>query len=458
MNNRTLSQRVERVSGMRFEQQLHMQQQLKLNTKAIQSLEVLQLPLVELETFLVEAFYENPFLEMEEAGHGQPPESETRPPVVRLHREERTGGTQTEAREPTSGALESFTDILDEQITAMKLEKDFAALCKYLIRCLDQRGYFSDDLYGLTESLSISEFDLNQAVYFIQSLEPTGVGARSLQECLVLQLAQSQHLCSETLKTVNEGLDLLARNRISDLARLLNTTHSRAEEVAGIIKSLNPIPSQGYYTGEEIQIAVPDAVVTLDEERRLCITINSGYYPKLTLNEAYGGLAKEAPEAREYLRTKKAEAESLIYAIERREQTLAKIMGWLCMEQDQFLLHGKGLRPLTLSDVASKLDLNPSTISRAIKGKYLVCPAGTFPLKALFSGGFETKQGTSVSTATIEQEIKQLVNAEMKTSPLSDEDITGALVAKGIEISRRTVAKYRERLGIPSSRGRRSGI
>ena len=455
-------------------------QQLKLNADIIQSLNILRMTLQELGEYVAQQICENPLLEIdtehavntaevfaepvEEAT--APAETENSPvadertddePIEVFTREIWRTGAQGEVDALSFASMEeTFSDVLNEQIGALQLEEDFAILCKYIVHCLDRRGYLETSPAEIAEDLGCPLFNVMQALYLVQNLQPYGVGARSLQECLVLQLVESPHFNANTIKLVNEGLPLLANNNIAAIAELLGVDKEQAEQACNVVRSLNPIPSSGYYTGEKNASIVPDAVVR-KEGGELAIVLNDSAVPRLELSRDYCAMLSETGEkdAKNYLRGKMADAKNLIKSVSDREKTVVRVLRQIIAMQPGFFEDGLVLKPMTMASVAEELGVHTSTVSRAVQGKYIVCAGGTLELRSLFSASMPNAEGEAVSASFIRQQIKRCIEAEDPAQPLSDEHLRSALQAMNIEAARRTVAKYREEMGIPSSRLRR---
>lgn len=459
-----------------FSMDQNQRQQLTLNAGILQSLEVLRMPLQELNDLVTESIYENPLLEIESQREDSnedfapvPLEEQDAPDT--LHPEERPenapldvemreiwkNGESREGLDPANlgGQEVSFTEMLDEQIGALRLEPDFAALCRYLVACLNRKGYLDEEPANIAEALGCPLFDVMQALYMLQSLQPPGVGARSLPECLVLQLVESNHFNEYTIRLVKEGLPLLAANDIPAIARLLGLTREEALKVCNIVRSLHPIPSQGYYTGEQDLSIIPDALIKKDESG-FVIVMNDTTVPRLELSREYCDmLAGADPAASSYLQDKLADAKQLIKAVGDREKTLTRILRKVVELQPDFFEDGVTLYPMSMASVAEALELSNSTVSRAVGGKYVICTAGTVELKTLFTAGVQNNQGETLSNSFIKLQLKKFIDGEDPKHPLSDEHLREALQVLNIDISRRTVAKYREAMEIPSSSRRR---
>lgn len=352
----------------------------------------------------------------------------------------------------------SFSDYLNEQLGQMKqLDGKTKALCSFLVGCLNSCGYLDGTLSELAEELHLPLFDLEQALFVVQSLEPAGVGARSLSECLLLQLVQSEDFNAVTLRLVRSGLELLAKRDMKALANLLEVSMIETQAAAQAIFRLNPIPSRGFYTESRVPYIVPEATLRCENER-IIIELNQSILPKVTLNQEYKALLKQedCKEAHLYLKEKVTQANALINNMEHRTDTLYRLLTAVVhLQPDYFLQHGN-LRPMTMQMVADALDVNVSTISRAVREKYILFNGQMLALRTLFTVPLQgTAQSEPVSAGFVRARIKQMIQAEDTSAPLSDQSLCEALADMNITISRRTVAKYRGELNIPSTSARR---
>jgi RNA polymerase sigma-54 factor len=356
---------------------------------------------------------------------------------------------------------ESLADYLSFQLVDFPLTKKQAAVCNYLIQSLDSRGWFTDDIDDVAKRLGISSFECTQMLYVIQSLDPPGIGARSLEECLILQLAASEHFNPYTIKIVRSCLELLADNNIPAIAKELNVSREDASGYCDAVRSLTPVPSRGYYTGSPDCYIVPDAKVTA-EHGGFKICMNDSLIPPLIMNDSYIKMASdtEDKELSSYLQKNLADAKALVADVENRQKTLFRLVECIVSLQPQFFRDGKTLRPMTMSEIADRLGFNVSTISRAVHDKYIVCAAGTVSLKSLFSSGYSGADGgeaeNALSSVVIKRQIVDMISKEPADAPLSDSALQEAFSHDGVKLSRRTIAKYRDELGIASSLKRRS--
>ena len=358
--------------------------------------------------------------------------------------------------ERRSRRCRSFSEYLEGQLgTIPYLDPRLRELCRYLIGCLNSAGYLDCPLTELAEELGVPLFEMEQALLAIQTLDPPGVGARDLSECLLLQLAQGKHFTEENIHLLRAGLPLLAEEDWDGLARLLGVSRERAKRDAEVIRGLNPIPSRSFASAERPVYLVPEATVSC-RDGEVIIKMERGSQPKVELNPYYCALLDSAEgETRDYLHRRMAEAHELISGLLSRERTLRQILGAIVKGQRDFFLKGAALAPLTMQQVAEELGLSTSTVSRAVKDKYLSFQGRSLALRSFFVAALPTGEG--VSPQTVQEHIRRFIAAEDPASPLSDEALREALANLGVNASRRTVAKYRGEMGIPSSAQRKRG-
>ncbi len=453
-----------------------------LNQSLRRSLEVLQLPQTELEHYLQEAALSNPLLELELPQDVRLPDPEQEPARALAEREADTweasdsesaavwdlpAGAVWEGRdgEDLTARLadpraqgENLTDALAEQLLHMpRLTDRLRRRCVYLIECLSENGFLEFDLADLAREQGAPLFDMEQALYIVQDLQPAGVGARSLTECLVLQLARTDHFNPHTLRLVQpDGLELLAKGDLPGIARLLGCSQADARQAAAAVRALNPRPAQGYGTGGALDCQIPEAVFRL-EDGRVRVELNSRLARRLALDEQNCALLQTAGSERDrqYLRAKKAEAQQLIRAVQERENTMVRLLRTLADCQRAYFVRREPLQPMTLTQLAERLGLSLSTVSRAVQGKSIQFEGRSIPLRRFFTSAITAADGASVSSESVRRHIARFIRAEDPQKPLSDEALRAALAAVQLPVSRRTVAKYREELGIPASSARR---
>ena len=474
---------------MQLEQKQTLSQKLVLTQTMRQSLDCLQLSAPELTEYVQEVALSNPLLDVQSPTYYETELPSEAAPAEREPLEVR----ETDSwRGVTSSGMEdvqdftafltrekTFRDHLTEQIGQMKLVDDeLLRLCRFLIDCLDERGYLDCPLDELAQECGCPLFDLEQALFVIQTLDPPGIGARDLTECLLLQLAQTSHFSASTVHLIRYGLPLLAQRDYKGLSALLELPERDAKAAAEVIRSLNPIPSNGFASQTPQPYTVPEAVIHRDGGR-LSVELYARRWRHLSCNQAYLSMIGSAAyhEAQDYLKQKKREAEELIAAVEGRDQLIQQIIEYIASTQRPHLLSGQPLQPMTMSDLAQALRVNVSTISRAIREKYILLDTKVVLLRSLFSARLETSSGMAVSAEYAKMQVKRIIDAEDKAAPLSDQAISEAmqgmgvpdddqtngmqrmavekLAEAGITLSRRTVASYRSQMGIPCTQKRK---
>lgn len=352
----------------------------------------------------------------------------------------------------------SLKDFLYDQVNCSIKDKSLKAIVEYMIESLDGKGYLDYPLEDICSDLKITEEEGQEALDILQRLEPDGIGARDLEECLEIQLSKKGLLDSNLEYIISNYLSHIADNKYMEISKELNITPKEAQDYGDIIKSLEPKPSRGYFTGEEVKFIVPDAFIrNIDGE--YIVIMNDGVVPRLTINQVYRNAIMQGKDkdVEGYVKDKVSSAMLLIKSIEQRKGTLLRILEEIVLRQNDYFSRGKNyLKPMTLKDIADTLELHESTVSRAIKDKYVLTSYGTVKIKDLFCSGLQTNsESEDVAVYNIKNKIKELIDAEDKKKPLSDQIICDKLNEENLNISRRTVAKYREEIGIKSSSKRK---
>lgn len=345
----------------------------------------------------------------------------------------------------------SFQEELMEQ--ARSVEEDPAVLeaLEFVIGSMDDSGILTAKVSDMA-LMSEKPFPVIQkAVELLRGLDPPGLGATSVKESLLLQLERKGRGKTLAAKILNKKWDLLLRRRIPEMARAFRVSPGEVEAAIAEIAELDPAPARRF--GEDTnQTVEPDVVVDRDENGEWQIVLNNDYVPRLRINPAYKRMLATGQvrgQDREYLRRQFRSGRFLISAIEQRQMTIEKIAWKLLEFQREFFEHGRAhLQPLTMNTVAESVGVHETTVSRAVAGKYMRTPHGLFEMKYFFTPGYQGEDGKSVSNKSIKDRIARIIEEEPASKPLSDQKIVGILKEEGIQIARRTVAKYREELGI----------
>lgn len=426
-----------------------------------QALVVLQLPVAELDTFIQQELLENPVLDVkehEEPGPEKPATVDEPPPWSWEHPGGGYGGGIARDDDDDPGLTQpapapTLAEHLYEQLRLTDVSPEERRAAAFLIGSLDDNGYLTLTLSEAAFAANIPEAVVNRALALVQSFDPVGVGARNLQECLLLQWQQLGLQNPLVPVLVERYLDDLAEGRITRIATELQVTPSEVQAAADMLRLLDPKPGRRFGREGEVRYLTPDVTVERVGDQ-FVVLVNDGMLPRLTLSPSYRALLQD-PDAKEFLERKVHSAVWLIKAIEQRRLTLYRVTESVVRQQRDFFRFGlRHLRPLTLREVADDIGMHESTVSRAVAGKYVQTPHGLFALKFFFSSGVEGSEG-GVSAEAVKRLIRDMIAGEDPRQPLSDQALTDALTRRGVQISRRTVAKYREEAGIPSSAKRR---
>lgn len=350
-------------------------------------------------------------------------------------------------------------EALLSQLRIAGLTDDEMEIAEYLVSELDGNGYITANSEDVAADLGVSADDVESIVEAIQRMEPPGIGARDVRECLQLQLERSGKAKSVEYEIAGSFLEELARNDAGAIAKALNIDEARAREAMAHVKKLNPRPGSTLLGAAAARV-IPDLIATVDR-RKVRIEINRAFLPRLEIYNPYANNEDIVadPEARKFLAENTAMAKGLLTNLKRREETLCKVTEYILKYQREAILTHKGnLKTLTIKDVARALDFHQSTISRAISNKYVQINDNVTPLRDLLTHGMADTNGGVVSKASVKDRIGALIRQEDQRAPLSDGRIQELLEREGFAIKRRTVAKYREELKIlPGHLRKRSG-
>ena len=448
-------------------------QKLILSKQMRESLKILQMPLPELQQKIEHEVLENPVLEYDESFNSSADDIQNESDniefaAIRLASE---GEKFQPCASPFSSLSEmaypsdvnwrapDFRSFLIRQVGELPISPSLEKICRYVIYCLDERGYLTCSAGEIANDLGLQSCKTAcEAIHIIQQMEPAGIGAYDLSECLILQLNRKKKIPKATFVIAKQYLNLLAKNKIKTIAQILGISVADAQKCCDIVRNLNPIPSRGYDTCTREKFIIPEVQVSKNAEGVFCVKSLRPNRKKLYINPYYLNLAKatENDETRNYLREKIRRASSLILEITNRKTTIVRIVESILKRQLPYFENGKTfLRPMSMKSIASDVGLNESTVSRAVQDKFILCPFGLVNLKSLFSSA-ASAHTAEISSVTIKEKIKEIIQKEKKEKPFSDEQIVSLLCQSNMEISRRTVAKYREELSIPSSSERKS--
>lgn len=487
---------------MRQGLQLKISQQLTMTPQLQQAIKLLQLSTLDLRQEIIEQLYSNPLLEIDEdnepATSGdvnqttseshqvqqaeqnseQTPEYEWNDEIPKdlpvdanwddvYSPPSATAGTGGEVNlEQVYQVTESFQGHLEWQLNLTPFSDRDREIANAFIDAIDSTGFISAELTDITAHINyddpeddLHEDELLAVLHRLQQFDPPGVFARSISECLSIQLnqlsAETEYLLAAKHLTESFLTDIAAM----DTTRLAKKAGLSSEECQGalaLIRSLNPRPGEAF-SSNDVEYIVPDAYVE-KVNGRWRVKLNDSNMPRLRINDSYSALIKRSDSSNDnqFLKDNLAEARWFLRSIESRNETLMRVAITIVELQQGFLDHGPvAMKPMVLSDIASKLELHESTISRVTTSKYLATPQGIFELKYFFSSHVGTAAGGECSSTAVCAILKEMISAEQPAKPLSDSKLTTLLEQQGIQVARRTVAKYRESLGIQSSSQRK---
>jgi len=465
-------------------QSMQMRQQLVMTQRLQQALKLLQVPTLELEQILRSELQGNPLLEEVEPEDELEAEDRLDREVSKL--EDKAREKQPEAQDEnrdwgdsweegfrgltnTQGYEEedelerplkyvpSGQETLSQQLQLAVPEGVERSIGEYIIGCLNEDGLLGCPVEEIAAYFEVDETAVEAVLRVVQGFDPPGVAARDIRECLLLQLeARGQSETQEALVIRNHFDDLINR-RFAEIARALKITPREVQEIAQRIGELDPRP--GLATGGEgARSVVPDLeVVKVNEDpEEYAVYLNDANLPRLRVSTAYENTDSRNEDTVKFIDEKKRHAEWVIKTIEQRRRTMIKVMEAIVDKQKDFFTKGAiAMRPLTLQQIASEIGMHESTVSRVTRQKYVQTPRGVFPLKFFFSAGLDSRGGDEVAAKAVKIMIQDIVAQENPTKPLSDKKIVDILQERGLKIARRTVAKYREQLGILSARMRK---
>ena len=482
------------MSGPGFNQSFHQRQtqQLVLAPQMRQSLKILQVAALDLRATVQEELQSNPTLEempmddvsLEKAagtGSDNPaPDRDQREEMDfskdfqvlekigqdwRDHMSDTGGvrqntGEDDERRQHFFDSLTSETSLqehLMQQAELTDCPPPVLEALRFLVGSLDDRGYLTATLSDLALLAHLSLETVQEAARLLKTFEPAGIGAENLSDCLLVQLTQKGREKSVAARIIRDHFDLLVRRRIPDLARKTGLAPEIIQEAIEEIGTLDPAPGRRF-ADDANRVVVADVSVEQDNGEWKII-LNQDYIPRLRLSNTYKELiakGKLTKAESDYLREKLRSGKFIINAIEQRQRTIERITREIIKHQGEFFAEGVSkLKPLTMTQIADIIGVHETTVSRALANKYIKTPHGVFAMKYFFTSGYQSDAGESVANTSVKEMIADIVAGEDPGKPLSDQEIVGLLEAKGLKIARRTVAKYREELGLLPSNLRR---
>ncbi len=488
---------LEQVLGQRQK----MRQEQIMAPQQLQSLEILTATLTEMEQKINQELEDNPTLEMVNSGldelagnpveESEPAESEDvtvrdddgservqeqnrlLENLIRLDENNRAvpsgpsfegGDEESEERHrhfwDSLVSEQSFEDFLYEQLgQTVRLDERTTFICREIIGSIDHTGYLRSHLADIATACQCSLEEAENALRIVQSFEPPGIAARDLRECLLLQLGRQERRNSLAWRIVDKHLPELGQNQLQKIARKMNLPMPELKAALAEIRQLRPHPASHISNAQPTEFVVPEVFVELDQNGEPQVRANQEHVPSLRISSYYLKLLKnpETPEeTKSYIREKITGSKQLLKMIEQREATIVRIARSLVKFQYDFFSKGiHHLVPLTMNQVAEGLGVHETTVSRAVANKYMMTPHGLYAFRFFFAAGYRDQNGEVVASQSIKQKIQELVSGENREQPLSDQQLSEKLKKDGYNLARRTIAKYREELAIPSSSLRR---
>ena len=353
----------------------------------------------------------------------------------------------------------TLMDHLVEQLYLAPLSNEEMQVGEYILGCINDDGYLTCEIDVISENCETTPESVEKVLAIVQRFDPVGIGARNLQECLLIQLMEKEPKDELAIRMLQECFEDFTNKRYEKIAKKLDISLPEVKRIMELVAKLNPKPGERYVSEAENYI-VPDVIVE-KEEGKFVVHLNDWNVPRLRINESYKQLLKNkdkvTKETRDYIRQRLESARWLINSIYQRRSTILRVMESILRHQKHFFEKGKEhLKPMILKDVADDVSLDISTVSRVTSGKYVQTDFGVYELKYFFSERLETADGEEVSNKLIKDRIKQIIDKENPKKPLNDQTISELLKDDGFIVARRTVAKYREQMMIPVARLRRT--
>ncbi len=459
-------------------QRPELRQKVTLSPQVYQGLNILAMPVVELQALVEAEMLENPVLELDEDEYEQT-ENDDRDDTVDGDDERawdewldqyedlehmdssgpRDPGIEEVNAEEFVGGVTSFSDHLVGQLAMLDITEEVALAARAIVGSLDEDGFFVGTEEEIAAIAGVSLETVSLALAAVQQLDPPGVGARTVIDALRIQAGIVGIDTPLVLGIIDGHLDDVAASRYRKIASALGHSEESVREAVEALRMLNPRPAGAFSPGPAPSYIIPDVTIRRFDDEWLVLP-NSEAVPGLRVNARYRSMLRSGSsaddETRRYLKDKIRAAESFMRNVDRRRDTVSRITEIILEVQRDFFEDGRGdLRPLRLEDVAAEIGVHLSTVSRGVTGKYMATPYGLFELKHFFSGGYRTSTGMDVASTTVRKRIRELVDAEDPAKPLSDQRIAEELADQGVSVARRTVAKYREELGIEPSWARK---
>ena len=456
---------------------LQVKQTQTLSQRMIQSAEILQMTSQELNTYINELALENPVIDIVE-----PPTAEEQRESIEQQEwlnsfnEENYYLYQRQNNDDdydfksswniNTDDGETLQDYLWSQLITENFTDQETEIIKFMLECLDNKGYLEESTETIASYFGTDTEIVEDLLSDLQALDPSGVCARTLEECLKLQLERRDMLTPVLESIIDNCLEMVAKNQIPAIARKLRLSPTETAGYCQIIKSLNPKPGVSFSSRDQLRYIIPDVTIVKFKDH-FDILLNESMYPTIELNSYYRQMNQnpESSELKEYLGNKIRQAEWVKQCVTQRGKTLMQVSRAILEHQEEFFTFGPAhLNPLRLADIAQELDIHESTVSRAVSKKYLQCSWGVYPMNFFFSRSVAVQESSSesgtqsVTAADIKRVLREIIEEENKKKPYSDRLLGEKLAERGISISRRTVAKYREEEGIADASGRKAYV
>lgn len=442
--------------------ELNQSQKLILTTQLKQSLAILNMSRLEVEEEIRKESESNPLLEAEKNEEGIDWEKYIKHmESINIRQDKNDAPYSSENAVDFENMIRSTSNLYDyliDELKYFKLTLEEKRICKYIIDSLDDDGYLRINDKEIYDELRVDASLFRRCLDIVQQLDPPGIGARNISECLILQLERMGISNNIVENIIMNDLELIGRNKLKDIAKKYKISIEKCKEAIEIIRHLDPKPGRACSNDKCVYVQ-PDVIVDKIDGKYIVHTNEKDVY-NIKINDFYRNMMTDKDsdkEAKEFIKERLNSAATLIKNIESRKSTILRIAEAIIEEQQEFIQKGeKYIKPMKMKDIADKLEIHESTVSRGVNGKYMLTPFGLYEFKFFFNAALETDNSSEgASSAGIKRDIKDIIDGENKKKPLSDDAISKMLKEKGVSVARRTVAKYREEMGIPSSSRRK---
>ena len=442
--------------------ELNQSQKLILTTQLKQSLAILNMSRLEVEEEIRKESESNPLLEAEKNEEGIDWEKYIKHmESINIRQDKNDAPYSSENAVDFENMIRSTSNLYDyliDELKYFKLTFEEKRICKYIIDSLDEDGYLRINDKEIYDALRVDASLFRRCLDIVQQLDPPGIGARNISECLILQLERMGISNNIVENIIMNDLELIGRNKLKDIAKKYKISIEKCKEAIEIIRHLDPKPGRACSNDNCVYVQ-PDVIVDKIDGKYIVHTNEKDVY-NIKINDFYRNMMTDKDsdkEAKEFIKERLNSAATLIKNIESRKSTILRIAEAIIEEQQEFIQKGeKYIKPMKMKDIADKLEIHESTVSRGVNGKYMLTPFGLYEFKFFFNAALETDNSSEgASSAGIKRDIKDIIDGENKKKPLSDDAISKMLKEKGVSVARRTVAKYREEMGIPSSSRRK---